>query len=895
MSAKTVLLVVLSGLFLVSYSFGVVGSEEIQLVDVVELITIDKEISSLKWTSDGTKILLTELYDGSPWSAYIIDAGDGSLIRKIDIDGIWPEWSNTGDKIVFHKQLGDKMYIKYIYINDESTIYDTGTGTNDALSVWSPDGTKIAFYSSQGNSEPSTFDVYLTDGTDNSWKISSAESQLMGGVHTNVKPAWSPDGRKLAYWGGESCDSKIFIYDLNTEITTYEDVNCGPGSQPVWSPDGATLYYSQKNTFHTFPSWSTDGNEVHYSPVSSSHIYILYTDTSEAIDIPSVTIGGTTYHQTFPGELAEWSPNKLSIAFVGPYRTGDTLNTKQVWIANFERVLLSPENEISSSENENYDTPIDLCGDSQLNADYEVCDGDVITCHSITSKYYSGNAPCKNDCSGYDTSNCEYCGDGMVNGAEICDASDFKEQSCQSKGYSDGTLSCSSDCATISESNCYKCGDDNIDPSENCRTCPSDAACGSGEACSKFGQCIKLGTDANCNSIGQSCICVNKECVECRTSEDCKAKLDFEDSGKYECTADSKGRYEILIQKGGDCENYQCTGAIRKNGKVESCYGIPCQEGQCGCLEGYSAHGGVCLKERDKKTNDPCDVDFQCESDFCYNGKCLNAFLLEIKSEKEIAKVGEEIDVSISLTNTLDEDLQTQLILTVGSGVTITRSDGAEICTSSQCSTYDTVSEGNSKDIKLRIEGKGTGKVQISGEIVFSYASTKHSIPINTQIVFTQCGDDVCDGATGETQSNCCTDCGTPTSTAYKRYICTNNILESSFGILTYLVTGGILVIGAFRLFRLKYPKEKLKTKKTNKTKKGQDASSETDKKKQEDKSSAVEKAQLNEFALINKIQKLEVASRDAYQKGQLAKGRKIANEAKALVKKVENMREGGK
>src|ERR1051325_3744050 len=49
------------------------------------------------------------------------------------------------------------------------------------------------------------------------------------------------------------------------------------------------------------------------------------------------------------------------------------------------------------------------------------------------------------------------CGDGAVNGAEACDASDLGGAPCQSRGLGPGTLACGPDC-TFDTRGCQSCG-----------------------------------------------------------------------------------------------------------------------------------------------------------------------------------------------------------------------------------------------------------------------------------------------------------------------------------------------------------------------------------------------------------------------------------------------------
>jgi hypothetical protein len=46
------------------------------------------------------------------------------------------------------------------------------------------------------------------------------------------------------------------------------------------------------------------------------------------------------------------------------------------------------------------------------------------------------------------------CGDGLVEGAEVCESGNLSGETCVSQGYDSGTLSCLSDCSGYNTTNC---------------------------------------------------------------------------------------------------------------------------------------------------------------------------------------------------------------------------------------------------------------------------------------------------------------------------------------------------------------------------------------------------------------------------------------------------------
>jgi Tol biopolymer transport system component len=113
------------------------------------------------------------------------------------------------------------------------------------------------------------------------------------GVFNGAFPAWSPDGRKLAFAGSrDGNDDDIY----------------------VMSADGSNLRrLTQEPAIDSYPSWSADGHRVVFESNRTGHsaIYVMKADGSDQRRLTR-SLGLASFESFSPA----WSPNGEQIAFV---------------------------------------------------------------------------------------------------------------------------------------------------------------------------------------------------------------------------------------------------------------------------------------------------------------------------------------------------------------------------------------------------------------------------------------------------------------------------------------------------------------------------------------------------------------------------------------------------
>ena len=111
--------------------------------------------------------------------------------------------------------------------------------------AWSPDGRKIAFV---GMADDGNTDVYVV-GADG-----LGQQRLTRHPKVDGNPAWSPDGRKIAFTRGDrewSPGQKTHIYVMNADGSRQRRLTHGDVHFSVaWSPDGQKMLFERRNPRH---------------------------------------------------------------------------------------------------------------------------------------------------------------------------------------------------------------------------------------------------------------------------------------------------------------------------------------------------------------------------------------------------------------------------------------------------------------------------------------------------------------------------------------------------------------------------------------------------------------------------------------------------------------------
>jgi Tol biopolymer transport system component len=173
---------------------------------------------------------------------YAVNA-DGTGLRQLTSaavnDGV-PQWSPDGTRVAFlREQPNTRGYMQIFVMNSDGTGVSrlTCPGTRDSRPAWSPDGSLIAFGRYETAGGDSIF-VMKPDG-------SALHAVFKSGGHPAAidSVAWSPDGKRFVF----ADETGIAVVNVDgtgfKQLTAYNaDM---PDSEPAWSPDGRSIAFSR--------------------------------------------------------------------------------------------------------------------------------------------------------------------------------------------------------------------------------------------------------------------------------------------------------------------------------------------------------------------------------------------------------------------------------------------------------------------------------------------------------------------------------------------------------------------------------------------------------------------------------------------------------------------------
>ncbi len=195
------------------------------------------------WSPDGRRIVFTR-DTGDHIDLWIVSADDTAprKLTESKFFAVDPKWSPDGQRILFVTMTEDLTLGLWSIApdggNPEPVLSDSFQNISPS---WSPDGEQIVFVSNRRWGEK------RIQGTGGIWtfRLGAASPEILLPEETvyHARPAWSPDGKKVAYASLRSSKNELWVISAqhgNPYRLTFDD---GEVFTPAWSPDSREIAY----------------------------------------------------------------------------------------------------------------------------------------------------------------------------------------------------------------------------------------------------------------------------------------------------------------------------------------------------------------------------------------------------------------------------------------------------------------------------------------------------------------------------------------------------------------------------------------------------------------------------------------------------------------------------
>jgi serine/threonine-protein kinase len=233
----------------------------------------------MRFSPDGKRMVFAMGSVRGHEDLWVQDLERGTSVRLTSLPGVSdsPVWSADGKYIVFHvsNQNGGLYRIRSDGVGEPEQL--AKTNTLRFPSSFSPDGKHLVL---QGGNPFTAMEVSIApfEGAPDHPQLGNAEPFLR--ARGFPMPAFSPDGRWLAYASGETGQNEVYVQPFP-----------GPGGKVPISTAGGR-----------FPLWSSNGREL------------FFLGLDRRIMVAAYTVKGDSF---LPGTPRVWSQQQILLNFTG--------------------------------------------------------------------------------------------------------------------------------------------------------------------------------------------------------------------------------------------------------------------------------------------------------------------------------------------------------------------------------------------------------------------------------------------------------------------------------------------------------------------------------------------------------------------------------------------------
>ena len=183
--------------------------------DMLQRPTKGADVDFSDWKILGTEVVIV---------GEVTAAGDGSYMIQFQVFDVF-----GGKQLLGYRLSATGAGLRKASHRIADMIYEKLTGVKGIAS------TRIAYVNVVGTAANPTYRLVVADADGENASIMVESDKPL------LSPAWSPDGRRLAYVSFENDNSEVFVQTIRTGARQSVSSRAGINSAPAWSPDGRKL------------------------------------------------------------------------------------------------------------------------------------------------------------------------------------------------------------------------------------------------------------------------------------------------------------------------------------------------------------------------------------------------------------------------------------------------------------------------------------------------------------------------------------------------------------------------------------------------------------------------------------------------------------------------------
>jgi serine/threonine-protein kinase len=272
-----------------------------------------------RFSPDGQRLALAIL-TGKQRNIWIFDPARETttqLTFDVSLD-LGPAWSPDGKHIVFSSDRGGSgVYNLYVVNADGSggVTRLTESPNSQLNAFWHPGGTSIVFDEARTDTKRDILRLPLKMDSERGSVAAGSAAVVVGTSADEFAPAFSPDGRWMAYESNEIGTNEVFVRPF-------------PEAGGKWRVSTAGALY---------PRWSQTSRELLFlSPTQNLVLFARYSATSDTFAADAPRVWSPTKYQTLPGNNLPYDlhPDGKRLALLAS-KGQDVVEDKVVIVSSF--------------------------------------------------------------------------------------------------------------------------------------------------------------------------------------------------------------------------------------------------------------------------------------------------------------------------------------------------------------------------------------------------------------------------------------------------------------------------------------------------------------------------------------------------------------------------------